>query len=141
VYGVSFHYLWPRIQAVTAAEDAVAADIARSKMHIEFGVMMIAGTVATCAAWLALSFAYGAPWLFLSVGAAGPLLVGLFHRMALEGQKSLTEAVRAAIDTRRKKLLEELDVTALPKDSIAERALWRDLERWAYGEDPKVTIR
>ncbi|MGH6613734.1 hypothetical protein [Sphingomonas sp.] len=140
-YGVSFDYMWPRIQAVITADDAVTPGISRSKMQVEFGVMMIAATTLTCMVWLAVSFFYAAPYLFIAVGAAGPLLVSIFHRMALEGQRSLTEAVRAAIDVKRSTLLEQLKVTVATKTSTEECELWRNLERWSLGEDPKVTIR
>lgn len=140
-YGVSFVYMWPRVQAALAPENPVAQTLERAKNQLDFAIIMWFGTIITAAAWLTgLALSGGRVTLFLLVGLIAPLLATLFYRMACEGQKALTEAVRATTDLTRLELLAKLGPIA-PPNSAKERERWQSLQALSLGDSRDVELR
>jgi hypothetical protein len=134
MYGVDFNYIWPRLQFVIADNDVAARRIEAAKALIDFAVLSLVLTTTLVVVWLPLLALRGrSPWLFLIMGAFGPLLIGFFYRLVVETQISFGEVVQGVVDRFRFDLLKTLHIKP-PATLADERAIWRWLEEAANGE-------
>jgi hypothetical protein len=134
MYGVDFNYIWSRLQLVIAENEAVARRIEAAKALIDFAVLSLVLTTALVVVWLPLLALRGrSPWLFLIMGALGPLLIGFFYRLVVETQLSFGNVMQGVVDRFRFDLLKMLHIKP-PATLGDERVIWRWLEDAANGE-------
>lgn len=133
VYGAGFEYLWPRIRTVQADQGDKFEPVEQAQTQLTFALGMLLLELLSGAAWLAwLAWHHNRPFAIAAAGAGVPLLAVFFYRVVLESQRTLIEAIKAAIDRYRFQLLDALHV-AKPADYAAEVQTWKTLEQMASG--------
>jgi len=142
VYGVSFRFVWPRVQALLAKDDPLTERLGDAQSQIDFAVLCLALSVTVPLVWLPLlAFTAQRPWLFLSIGIATPFVLVLFSQLLLQSQIAFGTLVETAIDKYRLDVLTKLLRQPLPMTRRAEMELWsavriaadtRDTNRLSY---------
>jgi hypothetical protein len=128
-YNVEFDYLWPRLVMMMRAakgDDPTLEAIENARTNIDFAVLSFFLAITIPLIWLPVLLFRGGPisaWLFLVIGAAAPLMLQFFFRLAFESQLAFAEVVAAAIDRARFVVLGALLVDE-PRSRGEERALW-----------------
>ncbi len=140
MYGGDFSYIWPRLLFVIPDNDAAAQRIEAAKALIDFAVLCLVLTTTLLLVWLPLLASRGrSPWLFLTMGGFGPLLIGFFYRLVVETQISFGGVVQGVVDRFRFELLKMLHVKA-PATLVDERLIWAWLQAAADGEPVNADV-
>jgi hypothetical protein len=134
-YGVSFEYLWPRLQLVLpqlGSQGDVGSfsdKLTGARAQIDFALLSLGLSLSIPVVWLPYVVCKAHdPTVFLVLAAAGPLLIGFFYQVAVESQAAFGDVMKAAVDAYRLDLLAKLH-QPLPPTLSAERELWRRLEQ------------
>jgi hypothetical protein len=126
-YGIDLEVFWPHLQKVSRADPALHALLDATKLNLDVAVSLVFTFGLLSAGAFALAFAGGAHWLLGTAVVAGCGLVAVaFYRVSVETYHAYASLLRAVTDLYRLDLLKVLHVE-LPRDTDAERALWRQL--------------
>jgi hypothetical protein len=130
-YGVDFDFLWPRLQALLPGQSekdtgTMSDKLGMASAQIDFSVLSL-GLSLTVFLWLPYFVWTGDPVKFFAIAAIAPLLTVFLYFVTLESQIAFGAVMRAAIDTYRLKLLDEL-CQPRPATLADERELWWQLQ-------------
>ena len=127
VYGVDFHFLWPRLLVAIRdqkGDDPILSTIEAARAQVDFAVLSVFLTVTVPVVWGPIILVYGGPaWLYLAIGAATPLALNFFYDLAFEAQIAFGDIAQTAIDRSRFLALRMLH-QADPPSRGEERRIW-----------------
>ena len=139
-YGVRFDYLWTRLQPLLLKDDKMGPMAELAKAQLDFSLLMLGLTLATTVAWLlVLPFIGNAAWVFIVIGAFGPIAIRFFYLMVEESQVLYGAVVQSCVDMFRLNALALLR-QPLPDTLAIERDIWGDLQSLRDAEN-KIDLK
>jgi hypothetical protein len=128
-YGVSFEYLWPRLQPVILKNKEMSPLVELARANLDFALLMLSLAMITTAIWWVVLPIWGrSPWPFIAVGVIGPAVVAFCYLLVEESQILFGALMQSCVDIFRLDVL-PLMHQPLPDTLSSERQRWQDLQR------------
>jgi hypothetical protein len=139
-YSLNLDPFWLRMQKTIQADEQFYTLLLDAKTQLDFLISLFWLTGLFTVIWTFILVAWrGSLGLFLIVGTAGPGLLVLWYRIALQNYRAFADLLRASLDLYRLKLLSALHIK-LPYGTTQERQIWTDLNQIIGFGDDMTTI-